>query len=431
MQLFCSGGGILFEPSIIMVHLNLAQWHALIALNQTGGCTTPDAVVAFASYKVVQNYFPFNSDNDIDPLLSSQLKAMKLSKSEKKLAKRLGEAVAKRLLESRLPYREFVADDLKEAILERQGTLGLFGYVNNTPHNENVSFVTHYLALQQPFLLPDLVDFIEEYLGGLKPPKVPSDEWDQSYASLVDVGRVDWPGRTAAMNFTAGLYSCPKLNVTYTKAGCDTPLTLLAVAIDSLPASTPLYDAVTLFAQLSVSQFETEILIAAMKDCFFFWRPAMAFRSGDPRHRPFPNWTPFQYTFFDPEYPSGTVAQYANGATVIQSFFGKKKVSFTLDGNGAFGPTCPGVAGVVIPPRHFDSLRALVEEAKLGRIYSGAHYNNSVRDGEIVGETIAKFVLKHWAKTTPTGVLPDTEYLNIFAELPPKAGDFSPTRYEV
>ncbi|KAG0580380.1 hypothetical protein KC19_4G168900 [Ceratodon purpureus] len=433
-QIFCTGNGQRFEPSILQAHLNLAQWHALVALKHTGTCTTEEAVVAYASFTVLVNYFPASSESDIDPLLAKQIKALGLTKSQKKLAKSLGEAVAKRLIGTRQPLKEFLLEDIHNAVAARGGDHpGLWDYIPNTPHNVTAPLITHYYNLEQPFILPDPIEFVKQYLGHLKPPKVPSDEWDASYASLVDLGRIDWPGRTKAMNFTASLYyGCNKVNVTYTTAGCNVDLFWIQAAFDALPATTSLYDAVTLLAKMSVALHEAQLVIMVMKDGYYFWRPAQAFRTGDERHAPFPNWTPYAYTFFDPEFPSGMVGVTTAGATVLQSFFGENAtVPFTVYGNGAFDLACPGSPGVVIPPRHYDSIQAAIEETILGRIYSGGHYNSSTRDGEIVGRTVAKYVLKHWAKRTPSGVQPDTEYLDVFVELPAKQQEFLPVHYEV
>jgi hypothetical protein len=432
-ELFCTGNGLRLEVNILLAHLNLAQWQALAALKRTGACTTEEAVVAYASYEVTVTYFPFSSENRINQLLESQIEALGLSKTQKKLAKSLGETVAKRLVSTRQPRKEFLAEDIHDALAARGGDRpGLWGYIPNTPHNVTAPLITHYYNLEQTFILPDPTEFVEDYLNNLKPPKVPSDEWDASYASLVDVGRIDWPGRTSAMNFTASLYSCPKVNVTFATAGCATEFFWIQAAISALPAATPLYDVVTLLAKMSVALHEAQIIIMTMKDGYYFWRPAMAFRTGDARHAPIPNWTPYAYTFFDPEFPSGVVGVTSAGAAVLQSFFGNDAtVAFTIEGSGMFGPTCPGSAGQVIPPRHFDSIPAAVEEAKLGRLYSGAHYNSSTRDGEIVGRTVAKYVLKHWEKRTPSGVLPDTQFMDVVVKLPAKQQQFVPVHYEV
>ena len=40
--LFCTGSGIPVEPNIIYSQLHLAQWHALLALKDTGSCTTEE-----------------------------------------------------------------------------------------------------------------------------------------------------------------------------------------------------------------------------------------------------------------------------------------------------------------------------------------------------------------------------------------------------
>lgn len=431
MQLFCSTTGITFESSILMATLNLAQWHALIALKRTGGCTTEEAVVAYASRTVLQNYFPFSSDVLIDPLLDRQLEDLQLTATQKRLAKRLGKGVAKRLIDKRSPLREFLVQEVRNAIKTRQDRPGLFGYVPGTPHNETAPLVTHYYSLEQPFVLPNAVDFVKEYLGDLKPPKVPSNAWDAAYDSLVNLGRIDWPGRTAAMNRTADLFSCSKEEVSFTTVGCNSDMFWINAAINSVPKKTPLYDVVTLLAKMSVAMHETQIVVMTMKDGYWFWRPADAFRTGDERHAPFPNWTPWAYTFFDPEYPSGTVAIFSTGATVLQSFFGKKIVPFSIEGSGVFGANCVHTPGAPIGTRRYDSIHAAVEESILGRIYSGAHYNSSTRDGEIVGATVANYVLNNWAKSTPSGVLPDTEHLNIFVELPKEQRQFLPVHYEV
>ena len=63
-------------------------------------------MVAYASHKILANYFPFQLDLAIDPLLQGQLNALQLSESEEKLGKRLGQAVAIDLLRERIPARQ-------------------------------------------------------------------------------------------------------------------------------------------------------------------------------------------------------------------------------------------------------------------------------------------------------------------------------------
>lgn len=417
------------DPIIIQTGMNLAQWHGLLALKQTGGCTKPEAVIAYASREILANYFPQQQDRVLDPFLAAKLVALKLSKSEKKLAKRLGEAVARRLLSKREIAYEFALDELRDAINARQAnpTPGLIRFLPNDPvFGPDAFFVTHNIALQQPYVIPDPVKYVEEHLGDLKPMKVPSDEWDVQYDFLKDIGRIDWPGRTYDMNYTASLYLCGRANTTY----CLIIGSFWTVAtINILPANTTLYDIVETFAKVSVALHDALIVVAQQKDGYWFWRPQMAYEAGDARHQPWPTWTPYGRVIFTGEYPSGTTMTYGAAATVLQSYFGKKKVPFTVDGGGVFEGTSCYLAGTKVKSRRFESPWAAVEEAKLGRMYVGSHYKFSVDDGAEAGRRVAEYVLKHWGDRPASGVLPDSEYLNVYAELPKKSGDWNPLQY--
>lgn len=75
--LFCSNNGLKVEPNIILAQLHLAHWHALLALNDTWGLHH-QAVIAYASHKILANYFPFSLDILIDPLSIVQLSILDL-----------------------------------------------------------------------------------------------------------------------------------------------------------------------------------------------------------------------------------------------------------------------------------------------------------------------------------------------------------------
>lgn len=105
-NLCCTSSGRLIEPSIIFSQLHLAQWHALLALKHTGvRVSIEEAVVAYASHRILANYFPFQLDLAVDPLLQGQLNTLQLSESEEKLGKRLAQAVAIDLLRKHITAR--------------------------------------------------------------------------------------------------------------------------------------------------------------------------------------------------------------------------------------------------------------------------------------------------------------------------------------
>ncbi|KAG0616826.1 hypothetical protein M758_5G144300 [Ceratodon purpureus] len=423
--LICNSNGFrVFGTGVMLPHLHLAQWHALLALKETGTCTTEEAVVAYASHRVLSHYFPFWQDLAIDPLLTAQVIALKLSDSQLKLAKRLGTAVALDILSKQDVPKEFGQKDIKDELNARlkQGlTPGLFSYHNNTPAGIAEAVFINPVIIRT-FVVPDAVDYIEDHMDDIKPPAVPSDAWDAEYEALKDIGRVDWPGRTTEMNITAAIYGC------FHTGHCSLETLSFKVARTVLPADTSLYNTVLLFAKIGVACHDATVVLGNIQWGYSFWRPFMAFRNGDPRHAPNPSWTPFSDNPYHPEYPSGTVAVLSAGMTTLQSFFGDKDVAFSLE-RGTILPGFPcAYTGGELGTRHYKSLADLVKESQNGRMYAGGHWNISVIDGLTVGARVSKYVEKKWgrAKTVPMGVLPDPHYMNIVAKQPDKAGQFSP-----
>lgn len=194
----------------IQQQLHLAQWHALLALRATGDCTTEDAVVAFASHKVLTHYFNWAQDFVISPFLDQQLRTWRFSARQKRLAKRLGEAVAVSLIAKRSTSNEFALGAVKDALFANaHPAIGVFRFLNDTPPDQ-VALAFDNVGLEKPFVIP--AHFVSEYLSGLKPVKIPSAEWDENWKALKDVGRIDWPGRTAEMNLIAHLIGCQRAN---------------------------------------------------------------------------------------------------------------------------------------------------------------------------------------------------------------------------
>ncbi|KAG0603346.1 hypothetical protein M758_10G086400 [Ceratodon purpureus] len=415
--------GLPIEPNIIFSQLHLAQWHALLALKNTGACTTQEVVVAYASHKILSNYFPFGQVLVIDPLLNAQLKKLRVSDEEDKLGRQLGEAVALDLIAKRVTARESALRALKKA-LDAEAYAprpGVYRYLNNTPAGrDDATFWFYNIPIARPFVIPEPSMFIKAFLSDLKPPKVPSDQWDIEYEKVKDLGRADWSGRTREMNDTAN-QSCLKLN----NVACFPEETWSAVARATLPRGTSLFDTVTLFAKLSVAMHDTLIVLFTLQYGFWFWRPEMAFKAGDPRHAPIPTWTPYLQTVPHPEYPSGSVSSYAAAATILEDLIGKN-VPFTIQGGGVFGPGCP--AQGPIPGLNFTSFRDLVRYTQQSRVFAGQHFNKSVVDAVKVGDSVADYVQANWALETPSGVLPNPAYLKVFAELPRVQTDFDPIK---
>ena len=425
-SIICADAVIYLDANTYYSQLHLAQWHALLALRDTGSSSvTEEAVVAYASHAILTNYLPLAQDVYLDPLLESQLKALtSLRTSQKKLAKRLGEAVALRLVISRVgdPGRQFAKEATREALDAYQAP-GLYRYLETPTSN----YFSH-LPLVRTYVVPNPNLFKEAYLKDYKPPAVPSSAWDKEYNDLKDIGRADWAGRTTEMDNTASFwFGAPK------KGSLCTQTTFWAsAAIELLPASTPLLETVVLFAKMHVAIHDATVVGANLQWGYWFWRPISAYRLGDAHHKPDPAWTPWTPYNLHPEYPSLTTSIAGAGAEVLNTFFkkqNKKMSSFTVEG-GTAGDACnasdPGIG-----PRHYASVDAAVRDAQLGRMYAGHHFNTSVTHGAELGAKVADFVEKFWTEAPNSGVIPDATYLNVVAQLPHEAGDYSPVKLQL
>lgn len=184
--LICNTARLVAGPQVELVGVNaghihtaqfhLAQWHALVALESAGSCTTPEAVVAYASHRVASYYFPWAIDKFVDPLLNRQITTLALSETQELLAQRIGEAVADDVIRKRTTAKAFSIRGVK-AVLDAtiaSPTPGIYRYFNGSAAGRDAAnFVLHNSALSQTFLLGDPVAFIDDQiLGHIRPPKV-------------------------------------------------------------------------------------------------------------------------------------------------------------------------------------------------------------------------------------------------------------------
>lgn len=435
-SIVCARGILFIDFNTYATQMHLAQWHALVALGSTGLGRSADvqqAAVAFASRAVLTQYLTFETDLRLEPLLQAQLQGLAgLSAPQRKLAREVGEAVALRVLQRRLggdPGKQFVLDAATAALDRPDPAPGIYRY-ENSPGAPTSRFFSH-VGHTAPYVLPSPVAFRKLVLGEYGPPAVPSGEWEVQYDELKDIGRVDWPGRTPAMDDTASFwFAGPKKG-----SLCTQPSFWDSAFVALVPPETSLYDTVELYAKLHVAMHDTTVLVSSLQWGFWFWRPLTAFRTGDPDHAPNPGWTPWVAYNLHPEYPSLTTSITASGAAVMQRYFERKGLAvkpFTVVG-GYAGPVCDDASSAAIAPRVYASLAAAVKDSELGRMYAGHHFNVSVMDGAEIGKIVGEYVDSHWSEpgAYPSGVLPDATYLNVFAKRPEMAGMASDIEFRV
>lgn len=144
------------------------------------------------------------------------------------------------------------------------------------------------------------------------------------------------------------------------------------------------------FALLNLSFADGVIAFYDTKYTYNFWRPVTAIRDaaidGNPQTIPDPAWLPeVGNTTPDPSYPGAHAVISAAGASVLNSFFGKKDFDFTV--------TSEVLAGVT---RSFTNFSAVNEEATLSRIFAGVHFRTDLTSGHRMGRQVADFVVDNF-----------------------------------
>jgi hypothetical protein len=152
-----------------------------------------------------------------------------------------------------------------------------------------------------------------------------------------------------------------------------------------------------LFALLNAAMADAAIACWEAKYYYVFWRPitaiVLADLDGNPATDADPAWIPLLQTVPPgitpnfPEYPSGHSTVSAAAARILAATFGDK-TPFSVDSE-----KLPGVI------RSFPSFSQSVLEINDARVFGGIHFRNACLDGNVMGQSIAEFVLQNAAQS--------------------------------
>ena len=145
-----------------------------------------------------------------------------------------------------------------------------------------------------------------------------------------------------------------------------------------------------LFALLNLSFADGVIAFYDTKYTYNFWRPVTAIQEAaiddNPQTIPDTAWLPeVGKTTPDPSYPGAHAVISAAGASVLNSFFGKKDFEFAVTSEVLQGKT-----------RSFTNFSAASEEATISRIFAGVHFRTDLTSGNRMGSEVADFVVDNF-----------------------------------
>jgi membrane-associated phospholipid phosphatase len=142
-----------------------------------------------------------------------------------------------------------------------------------------------------------------------------------------------------------------------------------------------------LLALLNLAIADAAIGCWEAKYTYVFWRPVTAIpladTDGNPATIADPTWMPLFATPAHPEYPSGHSCVSGAAGGVLAHYFGERT---------HFSVTSDVMPGVV---RSFDSFSKALEEVQNARIFAGIHFRSATHDGEVLGESVAGYVLEN------------------------------------
>ena len=155
------------------------------------------------------------------------------------------------------------------------------------------------------------------------------------------------------------------------------------------------------FALLNLSFADGVIAFYDTKYTYNFWRPVTAIQDAaidsNPQTIPDPAWLPeVGKTTPDPSYPGAHAVISAAGASVLNSFFGKKDFDFIVTSE-----VLPGVT------RSFANFSAASDEATMSRIFAGVHFRTDLTSGRRMGSEVADFVIDDFL--TPVNARDDSD----------------------
>lgn len=152
-------------------------------------------------------------------------------------------------------------------------------------------------------------------------------------------------------------------------------------------------DRAHLLAQLNLAMADAAIGCWEAKYAYEFWRPVtaipLALTDGNPDTAPDATWTPLFATPAHPEYPSGHSCISGAAGAILSARFGDR-TRFSVHSDAMIGVT-----------RSFKRFSTALEEIKNARIFAGIHFRTATDHGQLIGQSVAAWVLDHAVQALP------------------------------
>ena len=319
--------------------------------------TSMDASAASAAATALALLHP-QAANEFKAALAEYSSHISASPAAIEAGIRLGETVAKNIIESR-------AED---------GAVDVDPYRPKTRPGQYVPTATM-VGSTWPIMRPFVLASPSQFRPG-PPPALQSREWATDYNEILELGGKTSSKRSAAQTETARFWLMVGPQAYH-------PLARQMVIERHLD----LVDSARFMALFAVTLTDAYIAVFDAKYHYEFWRPVTAIRNGDldgnPATPPDATWQPLDATPMHPEYPCAHCILSGAARVVLESLAdGLTMPEFSL-----ISPTAPGVT------HRWSNLDDFTSEVANARIWAGFHYRFSTRVGTNLGRQVAQYAL--------------------------------------
>ena len=225
-----------------------------------------------------------------------------------------------------------------------------------------------------PFCMTEGAQFLTD-----GPPELTSAEYTAAFNQVKEIGASNSAVRTADQTAIALFWA--------NGAGTATPpghWNEIAQSVSDARGLSLVQNA-RLFALLNLAQADAAICSWDAKYEFDFWRPVTGIRAADSDGNPDTaadsNWAPLIATPPFPSYTSGHATFSGAAAAVLDGFFGRDRIGFTVESEDA-----------AVSARSFRSFSQAAKESALSRLYGGIHWSFDNDDGLAAGTELGQFV---------------------------------------
>ncbi|MGA9160266.1 MAG: vanadium-dependent haloperoxidase [Actinomycetota bacterium] len=146
-------------------------------------------------------------------------------------------------------------------------------------------------------------------------------------------------------------------------------------------------DSALLFGMMNLSVADASINCWNDKYHFDFWRPWTAIHEADSdgnrKTEPDTSWAPLLTAPY-PDHTSGHMCQDGALLTVLRSFFGRDKISFSV------------TSSRFAQPRDFGRFSEPLKEIVEARVWAGLHFRTADVQGAELGENVANFAMENY-----------------------------------